>query len=326
MKFLRQGESDMKRLAIPPFAFALVATVAVTTAPRLVAQSLEGSKWTIEQEGVDTPVLWWLGSQGRVRTGDLGTILAGYKWKQDGDSIVVSVGDTLRFAGVQMANRLVGVRSGPHRQEGWWSGARADGPAAVAVAPSTPSNPAVISTPPSTETMSRPTDAGVTPTSPASSNPAITPTTNPAPRQLRRISREGETPATTTAEPAATGNGHEIRRLARPGARMGAADASDFPATAPVPADVLVGKWVRTETDGVLEEIEAKADGSFLIVRTAGGKGTGTWANGPEGTRAEVTGAGNSAVMRLWQEDGELRVVILTAAGVRRTLRFRRQG
>jgi hypothetical protein len=106
---------------------------------------------------------------------------------------------------------------------------------------------------------------------------------------------------------------------------MGAADATDFPATAPVPADVLVGKWVRAEPDGVLEEIEAKTDGSFLIVLTAGGKGTGTWANGPEGTRAEVTGTSNSAVMRLWQEDGELRVVILTAAGARRTLHFRRQ-
>ncbi len=300
----------MQPLAIRPFAFALVATLAATTAHRLTAQSLEGSKWSIEQEGVDTQMLWWLGSQGRVRTGDLGTILSGYKWKQDGDSIVVMVGDTLRFAGVQMANRLVGVRSGPRHQEGWWSGARTDGPTAVAAAPTTPAGPTVIPTPPTAEPMSRPTDA---------------PVTNPPPRQLRRIAREGETAPATPAEPAPSSGGHEIRRLARPGARA-TTTATDFPPTVPVPAAVLVGKWVRAESDGVLEEIEAKADGSFLMVLSTGAKATGQWTNGPEGTRAEVSGTANSAVLRLWQEDGELRVVILTAAGARRTLHFRRQG
>lgn len=300
----------MYRLAIRPFAFALVAALAAATAHRLTAQSLEGSKWSIEQEGVDAPVLWWLGSQGRVRTGDLGTILPGYKWKQAGDSIVVTVGDTLRFAGVQMANRLVGVRSAPHHQEGWWSGARTDGPTAVAAVPTTPAGPTVIPTPPMAEPMSRPTD---------------TPTTNPPPRQLRRIVREGEAAPVTPTEPATGGAGHEIRRLARPGARA-AATASDFPPTAAVPADVLVGKWVRTESDGVLEEIEAKADGSLLVLMATGAKATGQWTNGPEGTRAEISGTANSAVMRFWQEDGELRVVILTAAGARRTLHFRRQG
>ncbi len=300
----------MNRLALRPFAIALVATLTATLAHPLTAQSLEGSKWSIEQEGVDTPVLWWLGSQGRVRTGDLGAILPGYKWKQAGDSLVVTVGDTLRFAGVQMANRLVGVRSGPRHQEGWWSGARTDGPTAVAAAPTTPAGPTVIPTPPTAEPMSRPTDA---------------PITSPPPRQLRRISREGETPAATPSEPATSGDGHEIRRLARPGARA-AATISDFPPTVPVPADVLVGTWVRAESDGVLEAIEAKADGSFLMVLTTGGKATGRWINGPEGTRAEVSGTANNAVMRLWQEGGELRVVILTAAGARRTLHLRRQG
>ena len=300
----------MQPLAIRPFAFALVATLAATTAHRLTAQSLEGSKWSIEQEGVDTPVLWWLGSQGRVRTGDLGTILSGYKWKQDGDSITVMVGDTLRFAGVQMGNRLVGVRSGPRHQEGWWSGARTDGPTAVAAAPTTPAGPTVIPTPPTAEPMSRPADA---------------PVTNPPPHQLRRIVREGETAPATPAEPAPSSGGHQIRRLARPGARA-TTTATDFPPTVPVPAAVLVGKWVRAESDGVLEEIEAKADGSFLMVLTTGAKATGQWTNGPEGTRAEVSGTANSAVLRLWQEDGELRVVILTAAGARRTLHFRRQG
>jgi hypothetical protein len=185
----------------------------------------------------------------------------------------------------------------------------------------------VVAAPPSTETMSRPTDAGVAqPSAGTTVAPTNTPAPNAAPHQLRRISREGETPAAPAAAPASAGNGHEIRRLARPGARMGSANANDFPATAPIPADQLVGKWVRAEADGALEEIEAKADGTFLIVMTAGGKGTGTWSNGPEGTRAEITGTNNSAVMRLWQEEGELRVVILTAAGARRTLHFRRQG
>ena len=312
----------MHRFAIRPSVVALLATLAVTSARQLPAQSLEGSKWSIEQEGVDTPVFWWLGSQGRVRTGDLGTILPGYKWKQNGDSIVVTVGDTLRFAGVQMANRLVGVRSGPRRQEGWWSGARTDGPTAVAAAPTSPAGTTVIPTPPSAEPMSRPTDAGV---STLNANNPTTPTSNPPPRQLRRIVREGETPPATPAEPATSGGGHEIRRLARPGVR-GAATASDFPPTTPIPADAFVGKWVRAGSDGVLEEIEAKADGSLLVLLATGGKATGQWSNTSDGTRGEITGSTNSAVMRFWQEEGELRVVILTAAGARRTLHFRRQG
>ena len=106
----------------------------------------------------------------------------------------------------------------------------------------------------------------------------------------------------------------------------GAANASDFPPTTPIAADAFVGKWVRAESDGVMEEIEAKADGSLLILLTTGAKATGQWSNTSDGTRGEISGTANSAVMRFWQEEGELRVVVLTAAGARRTLHFRRQG
>ena len=65
---LRDVYHPRGRFAIRPSVVALLATLAVTSARQLPAQSLEGSTWSIEQEGVDTPVFWWLGSQGRVRT------------------------------------------------------------------------------------------------------------------------------------------------------------------------------------------------------------------------------------------------------------------
>ena len=101
------------RVARACLAFALL----VPAGSRLHAQSLEGSKWSIEQEGSETAVLWWLGSQGRVRNGDVGTILAGYKWHQAGDSVIVTIGDTVRYAGVVMNNRLVGIRTGRRRSQ-----------------------------------------------------------------------------------------------------------------------------------------------------------------------------------------------------------------
>ena len=120
--------------SLRPVAGLAIAFLAYLPTAPLAAQSLEGSKWTVEQEGVETPVLWWLGGQGRVRVGEFGTILTGYSWRQDGDSVFIAVGDSVRYAALLMSNRLVGVRTGPRRQEGWWSGVRADGPTALAVA------------------------------------------------------------------------------------------------------------------------------------------------------------------------------------------------
>ena len=211
----------MRSRSLLPLALAVLATAPAA------AQSLEGSKWSIDQEGRDTPVVWWLGSQGRVRTGDIGTILPGYHWVQREDSLIVSIGDTLRYAGVLMANRLVGVRIGPRRQEGWWSGARADAPAAaVAQAGAAASNPA-------TEQMARPVDPAVSTPPTTSTTP---PAADPAPRALRRIER-----ANGTAPAASAGDGREIRRLNRPGRPPAGGPAPSGP---PIDAAPLVGRWV----------------------------------------------------------------------------------
>ena len=239
---------------------------------RLTAQSIEGSKWNIEQEGVETTVLWWLGSQGRVRTGDIGAILPGYKWRQAGDSVIVTVGDTVRFAGVLMSNRLVGVRSGPRRQEGWWSGARADGPTAVAAAPTPPSGPQVNPAAPNTEPMSRPT---------------ATP-----PRQLRRIEREGESsrPAPTQA----AGEGREVRRLPRPGA--GAA-ARSTPAV-PLDPTAFFGVWVHTNPNTGIR-VELRADSTVSYVRRDVAPQSGRWTTEGGGLliRVDLIGGGEKEVL-----------------------------
>ncbi len=245
---------------------------------RLTAQSIEGSKWNIEQEGVEAPVLWWLGSQGRVRTGDIGSILPGYKWRQAGDSVIVTVGDTVRFAGVLMSNRLVGVRSGPRRQEGWWSGARADGPTAVAAAPTTPS----------TEPMSRPADqeAGA----PAVAKPTAAPTATP-PRQLRRIEREGESsrPAPTQA----AGEGREVRRLPRPGA--GAAARSTPAALDP---SAFIGHWVHTNPNTGIR-VELRADSTVYYARRDVAPQSGRWTTEGGGLliRVDLIGGGEREVL-----------------------------
>ena len=174
-----------------------IAVLALAVLPAaLQAQSFEGSKWSVEQEGVETPAFWWFGSQGRVRTGDVGTILPGYKWRQAGDSIFVSVGDTVRYTGQLISNRFVGIRTGPRSQEGWWSGSRA-----TAAIPAATNAPKPANTGASTETMSRP----IEPTGNAS-------TAAPAPRTLQRIERSDGGAAPSSAAPA---GGQEIRRIQR---------------------------------------------------------------------------------------------------------------
>lgn len=318
MKISRIQGIHMIALRTPHRAGLVAALLAlVGAAPQAVAaQSLEGSKWSIDQEGVDTPVIWWLGSQGRVRTGDIGTILPGYQWVQREDSLIVSVGDTVRYSGVLMANRLVGVRTGPRRQEGWWSGARADAPTTVAQAPATQITPPATN--PNTEQMNRPVEPAVTAPPPTSPAPATG-----QPRTIRRIER-----ADGGAQPSvpAAGGGREIRRLPRPGARN-AAGAADLPATVAIPTERFAGRWVRSDTGGMVERFEAKADGSFILSLSTGGKGTGTWANTPNGTQATLaSNEGGSAVIRFWEEGGELSAVIVTAVGARRTWHFRRVG
>jgi len=289
----------------------LLTAVTMAAAAPLAAQSLEGSKWTIEQEGVESQVMWWLGSQGRVRTGDVGTILPGYKWKQEGDSVIVSVGDSVRFAGMVISNRLVGIRTGPRRQEGWWSGARADGPDAVAASQLSGEAPAAVAatTAATTETMSRPAEN--TPTS----TPAVTPAGAAAtPRPLQRIERSDA--PTSNAAPAASG-GREIRRIERPNAMA---------ATTPVPVEALVGRWIPVDSGGVITTLDLKRDGTGLVALMNGNKGRLEWSNESEGTRLTLSGGERSAVLRAWQEGGYLNVVILTASGPRRTWRFRHAG
>lgn len=310
----RQGPSMRNSLATSAL---LLAAVAPLGAAPLAAQSLEGSKWTIEQEGVDSQVVWWLGSQGRVRTGDVGTILAGYKWRQAGDSVIVSVGDTVRYAGTVITNRLVGVRTGPRQQEGWWSGARADGPDAVA-ASTLSGDPAVgaaatAAVPANTQQMSRPVEN--TPASTPAVTPAGAATTAAAPRTLQRIERS-DAPASSTSAAAPAG-GREIRRIERPNAMA---------PTAPVPSEALVGRWLPADTGGVITTLDLKADGTGMVALNNGNKGRLEWSNETEGTRLTLTGSESSAVLRAWQEGGYLNVVVLTASGPRRTWRFRRSG
>lgn len=297
------------RLPLVVLALALLPAAAQSQ-----TSSFEGSKWSIEQEGVETPALWWFGSQGRVRTGDVGTILPGYKWRQSGDSIFVTVGDTLRYNGQLISNRFVGIRTGRNRQEGWWSGSRADAPAApaaVAVAPeaaaattaAVPESPKPTSTGAATEQMSRP----VEPTSPAA-------TTTGAPRTLRRIER-----ADGSAPQGSSGNsgGQEIHRIQR---------GATLPATTPVPRQSLVGRWVQADSGGVITSIEFKDDGSTYVGLNTGNKGEGQWSNEAEGTRVVIGGARREAVIRVWQEGEELRLLVETASGSPVTRRFRRAG
>jgi hypothetical protein len=289
-----------------PVRALLVAAALVAPGTPLHAQSLEGTKWSVEQEGAETPVLWWLGSQGRVRNGDVGTILVGYKWRQTGDSLIVTIGDTVRYAGLVMTNRVVGVRTGRRQAEGWWSGARADGPDAVA---------AVTGTAAGTEQMARPVDA------PTQATPAAPAAAAAAPRTLQRIEREGSTsPPASGITPAAApqGGGREIRRIERSTAAM--------EPTRQVPADQLVGRWFPVDTGGAISTLDLKADGSGTVGLTNGNKGSLEWSNESEGTRLTIGGGERSAVLRAWMEGSTLSVVVLTATGPRRTWRFRRGG
>ena len=270
------------------FRAGLFAALLALTPPRaLAAQSLEGSKWSIDQEGVDVPVIWWLGSQGRVRTGDIGTILPGYHWVQREDSLIVSVGDTLRYAGVLMANRLVGVRIGPRRQEGWWSGARADAPAA-AVAQTTPPV-----TTPNTEQMNRPVEPAVTaPVTP----PATAQTTGPAPRPLRRIEREGAPSSSAAPAQSPPSGGREIRRLNRGGR---AAAGQSAPAGPPIDAAPLVGRWVSHNRNLRLA-LEIRADSTATFTGRNGTARQLHWSAGSDGI-----------VMTLdYTEEGDREVVV----------------
>jgi hypothetical protein len=274
----------------------------------LHAQSLEGTKWSIEQEGSETAVLWWLGSQGRVRNGDVGTILVGYKWRQAGDSVIVSIGDTVRYAGMVVSNRVVGIRTGRRQAEGWWSAARADGPDAVAAVTGTEAA--------GTEQMARPVnDAPVTPVAAAPAAAAA------APRTLQRIEREGSTgQPTSTITPAATpqGGGREIRRIER--------STTALPPTRPVPQEDLVGRWFPVDTGGVITTLDLKDDGSGTVGLSNGNKGSLEWSNETEGTRLTIGGGDRAAVLRAWMEGSTLNIVVLTATGPRRTWRFRHGG
>lgn len=268
----------------------LVAALLALAAPHpLRAQSLEGSKWSIDQEGVDAPVIWWLGSQGRVRTGDIGTILPGYHWVQKQDSLIVSVGDTLRYAGILMANRLVGVRTGPRRQEGWWSGARADASAAaVAQAPTTPV------TNPGTEQMNRPVDQGQSSTA---TPPSTAPATNPAPRTLRRIEREGAPSSAAPAQTQSSGD-HEIRRLNRPG-RAASTEPTPTVSGPPIDAAPLVGRWISHNRNLRLA-LEIRADSTATFT-------------GRNGTARQLrwTAAADGIVMTMdYTEEGDREVVV----------------
>lgn len=303
----------------------LTVALLIPAGTRLHAQSLEGSKWSIEQEGSETAILWWLGSQGRVRNGDVGTILAGYKWHQAGDSVIVTIGDSVRYAGMVVNNRVVGIRTARRQPEGWWSGARADGPDAVAAVTGTA---AAAGTEQMARPVAEPTTVPVstssTPTSgTGSSGTTIAPAaTAAAPRTLHRIEREGAStpssaPAITPASGAPSGE-REIRRIERPNTAM--------EPTRQVPAEQLVGRWLAADTGGVITTLDLRTDGSGMVALTNGNKGSLEWSNESEGTRLTIGGGDRAAVLRVWMEGSSLDVVVLTATGPRRTWRFRRGG
>lgn len=296
---------------------ALLAMIVLAVSPsrRLAAQSLEGSKWRIEQEGMDSAIVWWLGSEGRVRTGDLGIILPAYKWRQAGDSVYVTIGDTVKYAAVLMSNRLVGgIRSGRNRPEGWWSGMRADAAAPASQLASTPATQAPVTTPGSTQQLSRPTDSTSTP-----------PATSPAPaagqggRPLRSIQREGAATSTDAGPPA--GGGRVIRRIERAEAIAAAAQA---PATGAVDT-AMVGGWVRADSVGMVDGFDLAADGKATVHLRNGGDREGTWASDAQSTHITLQGEnGNEVRVVIWEGGPGLRGTILSASGPRRTLAFRR--
>ena len=286
---------------------AAAALVLISVAPlHAQAPNLEGAKWRIDQEGVDTQVVWWFGSEGRVRTGDLGIILPAYKWRQSGDSVFVSVGDTMRYAALLMSNRLVGgIRSWRNHGEGWWSGERADvaAPAAVAAAPtSTPAG-----APAGAQPMSRPADSAATPSSPAVTPPA-------GRRPLRQILR-GE-----AAAPA--GEGRQMRRIER----AEAAQAAATPAGAPDPQ--MVGSWVRADSLGIVDGFDLLADGSAKLHLRGGREATGQWSSDPQESRVQFQGPEGQANVTLviWTGGPGLRGALISPSGRGRTLAFQRAG
>ena len=291
----------------------------LSSARSVSAQTLEGSKWRIDQEGVDTQVVWWLGSEGRVRTGDLGLILPSYKWRQSGDSFFVTIGDTVRYAAMLMSNRLVGgIRSGRNHPEGWWSGTRADvaTPAAVAAAPAPAPAPATTSTPSSSsgvQPLSRPADTVTTPSAPVSSPPAG------GRRPLRQILR-GDAPAAAPA-----GDGHQIRRIERAEAANAAAPQA-APATSAGSTDAaMVGSWTRADSIGMFDGFDLTADGRAALHIRGGREIAGTWSSDSMESRILFTGPeGGEVRFVIWTGGPGLRGAVVTANGPRRTLSFHR--
>lgn len=299
-------------------AATLLALISVSaTAPRrLSGQSLEGSKWRVEQEGMDSAVVWWFGSESRVRTGDLGIILPAYKWRQAGDSVFVTIGDTVKYAAVLMSNRLVGgIRSGRSHPEGWWSGTRADAAAPASQLASTPAtqNPA---TTPSTQQLSRPTDST---SAPPATSPAPAPTGGGHP--LRAIQREGAATPTDAGAGQPAGGGRVLRRIQRAEA---AAATSPAPATGAVDT-AMAGSWVRADSVGMIDAFELTADGKAMVHLRNGANHEGAWATDPQSTHITMQGEnGNEVRLVIWEGGPGLRGTIVTAAGPRRTLAFRR--
>ncbi|HEU4568975.1 MAG TPA: hypothetical protein VFS07_00185 [Gemmatimonadales bacterium] len=279
-----------------PFQTIALAALLATPAATLHAQGgLEGSKWSVEQQGTDSVVVWWLGSQARVRTGDLGIILPGYAWRETSDSVWVTVGDSLTYAAALIGNRLVGTRVGPGHREGWWTGtlvSAAPG-SALAAAPTQPSEPAA-------EPLSRPVEG-------SDASPPAGPR-----RTLRRIDR-----ADAPADPGASQSGaREIRPLRRPGAQP-------LAPTAPVEAAALVGSWVPAGEQPGLRRLEFRADGTARAQLPAR-EVTGRWSNGAEGTVLVLEGQNDAeATLRVWLAGDELRAVFARAPA-RRAFAFRR--
>jgi hypothetical protein len=290
------------------FAIAAIATLAASPSRGLAAQSLEGSKWTVEQEGVETAVLWWLGGQGRVRIGEFGTILTGYSWRQAGDSVFVSVGDTVRYSALLMSNRLVGVRTGPRRQEGWWSGVRADGP--TALAQGTPT------TPPTAEPMSRPSDEAPAATPARGTEPAAQPGGR---RPLRQIERAGANPPAAQPQGGnAPAGGREIRRIERTGNTPARATEGASVATAE-----LAGQWVNVETDAAVRSMTIRENGTLDFVASSGTQYSGVWVTTTQLTRLTLSMGVGSLDFRAWRDGDALVLQALAARAGARELRFR---
>ncbi|HET7041514.1 MAG TPA: hypothetical protein VFI13_05830, partial [Gemmatimonadales bacterium] len=154
---------------------------------------------------------------------------------------------------------------------------------------------------------SRPADSAATPSSPAVVSPAG------GRRPLRQIVR-GAAPADANA-----GDGRRIHRIQRAG------EATPDAATGGMHDPTMVGSWSRADSAGVIDGFELSADGQATIHLRGGADRVGRWSSDGEESRMFFRGPeGGEVQFVVWTGGPGLRGAVITAAGPRRTLAFRR--